>query len=727
MVIKVYEKVEHCSTNEDGKIILDLLQKVLREEKSKKIKLSFEKISHTTSSFLNVAFGGLLENFSLNEIKDRLIIANAKHHIGECIKDTLLTLNKSRRKLSMRVSGSLVKHLGLQMYSGAVPALAELVSNAWDAMATKVHISIPLDKSIKQIEEISVSDNGHGMTWEDCQEKYLDIGRDRRKLDGDYSEDFLSIPRRKLMSRKGIGKLAGFGIADQVEVRTIRNGEITHFSMSFNDMESVTKSLNEYSPKPLEDDGKKTSEPSGTTIKLKYLKLKRAISSKTFFNSFMRRFAILEDPNFEVKINKTSVDKKELDFQFRFPQDQIWGVENLGDYGEIEYWFGSTKNPIKDEGAKGVVVFCRGKLAQLPWFFDIPTSGNQAYGLSYLTGEIKADFIDEEKDLISTDRGSILWDETPASELKDWAQNKIKSILKIWVEERTKKKKERPILQKYLGKAATLPNRQKGLYETFVKTLVNIPQLDKDEEILDELVKYGYNALTNQGFFDFVKELNQSGEKLFSEISELMKEWSVIEVISAAQIVKGRVEVINLFEKLLDEGAKEVPDLHNLLRNHPWLIDPTWDKMADEITLEKLIKEKFRGDLKTPELAKDRIDFICKGDGGRLIVIEIKKGNYRCTNTSEIEQLKRYVDFLRDHEDQNHDPNRSGREVKGYLIAKEFSTTLNREIERIAKDGMFVRRWSDLLRKAKEAHREYFALMKKKLPGDPRIQDLDKI
>jgi hypothetical protein len=35
----------------------------------------------------------------------------------------------------MHVSGALVKHLGLQMYTGAVPAIAELVSNAWDAMA----------------------------------------------------------------------------------------------------------------------------------------------------------------------------------------------------------------------------------------------------------------------------------------------------------------------------------------------------------------------------------------------------------------------------------------------------------------------------------------------------------------------------------------------------------------------------------------------------------------
>jgi len=41
------------------------------------------------------------------------------------------------RQLTMRFSGRLVKHLGLQMYSGAVPAIAELIANAWDANGKK--------------------------------------------------------------------------------------------------------------------------------------------------------------------------------------------------------------------------------------------------------------------------------------------------------------------------------------------------------------------------------------------------------------------------------------------------------------------------------------------------------------------------------------------------------------------------------------------------------------
>ena len=49
-----------------------------------------------------------------------------------------------KREYTMTLAGQLVKHLGLQMYSGAVPAIAELISNAYDAMARNVWITIRL-------------------------------------------------------------------------------------------------------------------------------------------------------------------------------------------------------------------------------------------------------------------------------------------------------------------------------------------------------------------------------------------------------------------------------------------------------------------------------------------------------------------------------------------------------------------------------------------------------
>ena len=124
-------------------------------------------------------------------------------------------------ELVLTFAGNIVKHLGVQMYAGRpVPAIAELISNAWDADAKQVEVQLPLDEAwspgnAKQI--IEVCDNGNGMTWEMVRDAYLDVGRDRREVE----KTDRSPGGRLLQGRKGVGKLAGFGIADIVEVQTV--------------------------------------------------------------------------------------------------------------------------------------------------------------------------------------------------------------------------------------------------------------------------------------------------------------------------------------------------------------------------------------------------------------------------------------------------------------------------------------------------------------------------
>ena len=197
------------------------------------------------------------------------------------------TTKDKSRKLTMGIAGGLIKHLGLQMYSGAVPAIAELIANAWDSMAKKVNVEIPFGKSFETTDEITVKDDGHGMTFEECEKKYLLVGRDRRKEEGDYSNKFGSLPQRKLMARKGIGKLSGFGIANRIEVRTIKGGEITHFALDFDAMTKSGKFIEDYHPEMLSEDGKKTQDPSGTVIKLTQIKISRTIGSDSFPDSWL--------------------------------------------------------------------------------------------------------------------------------------------------------------------------------------------------------------------------------------------------------------------------------------------------------------------------------------------------------------------------------------------------------------------------------------------------------
>src|SRR5579864_9347946 len=96
----------------------------------------------------------------------------------------------AKREYKMTVAGQLFKHLGLQMYAGAVPAIAELISNAHDAMARNVWVTIPTDRAIQGSDEITVKDNGVGMSFEECNTEYLSVGRNRRSSGDDWTKPY---------------------------------------------------------------------------------------------------------------------------------------------------------------------------------------------------------------------------------------------------------------------------------------------------------------------------------------------------------------------------------------------------------------------------------------------------------------------------------------------------------------------------------------------------------
>ena len=71
--------------------------------------------------------------------------------------------------------------------------------------------------------------------------------------------------------------------------------------------------------------------------------------------------------------------------------------------------------------------------------------------------------------------------------------------------------------------------------------ICSIPQIDKDKEILDELIQFGYNALTNYRFLEVIRQINASSSEDRTKIFEILSEWDIMEAVMTAQKVKGRV------------------------------------------------------------------------------------------------------------------------------------------------------------------------------------------
>lgn len=114
----------------------------------------------------------------------------------------------------VRIATNVCEALGVKLYSTLPPVINELVSNSYDADATKIIITI--DNSNKTI---VCEDDGCGMDSEDITNKFLMISRNRRK-----SEQTQTTPKfkRRITGRKGLGKLSVFGICKIIEVETIK-------------------------------------------------------------------------------------------------------------------------------------------------------------------------------------------------------------------------------------------------------------------------------------------------------------------------------------------------------------------------------------------------------------------------------------------------------------------------------------------------------------------------
>ncbi len=129
----------------------------------------------------------------------------------------------------MTISWLTVDKLGIKLYDKVSAVIAELVSNSYDTDATEVIIEAPLgkylttkvdkgdDRKDDRNYEIKVIDNGMGMTPDEINDCYLRVGAERRIEVGNNRGDISPKYGRRVMGCKGVGKLAPFGICEEMD------------------------------------------------------------------------------------------------------------------------------------------------------------------------------------------------------------------------------------------------------------------------------------------------------------------------------------------------------------------------------------------------------------------------------------------------------------------------------------------------------------------------------
>jgi uncharacterized protein (TIGR02391 family) len=343
---------------------------------------------------------------------------------------------KEEDKLVLKFEPSTIEHLGVKMYSHIPPALAELVANSYDACAKVVHVKLYNGDD----KRIVVEDDGSGMSFDEINNYFLRIGRNRRK---EHQE---SPCGRKPTGKKGLGKLALFGLGTVVQIITIKDDEKVTFILNYDD---ILQQEGEYTPGTNRDKVDVNTQ-SGTTITLRNLKHQSEFSAVDYSISLARLFNFKDDgvPPFNLFISLDDNEPIKIDNKLKY--DNInsefeWdksAIIKLTDstYDEKEKIKGkiiTTEKPLTP-GLRGITLFANGRMVNSPEFFG---QSESSHFFSYTTGWLDIDFVDEwSEDVISTNRQSIDWENPKTLDLKKFLGQMLVDIEKDW---RVKRKDKR--------------------------------------------------------------------------------------------------------------------------------------------------------------------------------------------------------------------------------------------------------------------------------------------
>ncbi len=579
------------------------------------------------------------------------------------------------KNYQMTINLNVLNHLGINLYSNIPAVLSEVVANSWDADATNVNIEIGTER-------ITITDDGHGMTYEDINDKYLEIGYERRTHEPVKTKEF----NRDVMGRKGIGKLSLFSIAKIVKVETLKDGSPNGFVMSTDEIEEHIKEgkPGPYEPTPLSE-SEMVIDSKGTRIVLTELKKRVTIVHPDYVKKRLaRRFSIIgAEENFTVSVDGTPISITDRDYFHKL--QYLWHYGDKSEQyvelcnnsenfeheekreGLIQYehntqdktypvkgWIGTVTTPSaltdKDvnENLNKIVIMVRGKLAQEDILEDIREAG---FYNKYLIGEIHADFLDDDEllDISTSNRQEIMKDDPRYIALRDWIKSELSHIRVTWDDLRTLQINEEaqqiPAIKEWLHELPP-PKREQA------KVIIDkIAGLDIDEP-KDRIVIYKHTALAfeNLLYKRSLDQLDKISTETLPTFLEIIGNFDDFEATLYYQIIQERLEIISALRDKV-EGNSVERTIQKFLYEHLWLLDPSWDRATETPYMEQSVQKEFE-DLDAKEILTDpelngRYDIKYKMTAGKHVIVELKRANRTLDHYDLLRQVEKYGEALR--------------------------------------------------------------------------------
>ena len=653
-------------------------------------------------------------------------------------------------KYTMRISRLTVDKLGIQMYDRVSAVLAELIANAYDADAECVTITLPFGEYLAQKTEgrvvdrgfeIVIEDDGHGMTAQEINDYYLNVGYNRRASRSERTPKH----KRRVMGRKGIGKLAPFGICREVEVISAGGGRTDKGYVVSNLILDLDGILNEepdgqgnafpYHPAPGASD-ESYSGTTGTKLILRHFDRRRVPSGEELNRQLAARFG-LSQPNWSVSLrdSKGAGDSIELG---SLHVDVMQGTYiPLGSrpvpfedkFLSVSGWVAYAKDPYKDEVMAGVRIYARGKIVAQTRDFDIKTGFTGEFKMrSYLTGEIHAEWLDDTEDFVRTDRQDIIWNSEYGTPLREWGQELLKELAanaeastrqRVWdlfleeshLEEQVRgaHPNDRTIQDSILRAAKSLVTRAD-------RDSIRSPTYRK------RIVRLAYAIGPHSTLLDALGEVASLADGSTDVILELFERASLAEMYSIGQVAQQRVDVIEQLEGLISDPSTVERQLQKLIETAPWLLHHEWTPLSYNQSLastrtnfESWYRANYGNEIVTSTMdsPSKQPDFVLLNHEGRFELVEIKRPQYAITD-EEFDRAFGYLVAARSFIDETDAVRELFPIATLTIICDDHQLNALRENSLNTDPDISRRSWYSLLESATRRHEDFLKVVRKR-------------
>ena len=565
----------------------------------------------------------------------------------------------------MTISLDVLHHLGIGLYSNIPAVLSELVANAWDADATEV--TITLDHKTSSIE---IHDDGHGMSHEHINARFLTVGYERRK------DNATTPDGRDVMGRKGIGKLAAFSIADTVEVHTSTGNATNAFRMNTEAIRVSARDREAESYYPERISPAIDAGTAGTLIRLTDLRKRLSWTAPNLRRRLARRFSVIGSTRgFKVFVDGEPItveDRdyfRDMEFIWHFGEPaKDWDFSNApvgSDEGtvsadvtfdtgdnrlrmtrKVRGFIGTVRKPRNlDDVNNAVILSARGRLIHedmLPEYRQV-----RVY-TEYVVGEVVADFLDDDDsdDIVTSGRQRVQQEDPRYVAVRRTVHAALGKIKEEWTTKRRERGKKRaleyPSVRKWYERMG--PDKRRTAKRMFGK--IEALRLDEAEP-KHQLYRASMLAFEKLALKDMLSALDDwETHRDFELLARLMSGVDEIEATSYRDIVEGRLKVIQQLRGLLPDSLEKALQQH--LFHHLWLLHPSWERAAAAPRMEESVQAEFaKIDAKlTDSERRGRLDLRFQTVPGKHVIVELKRYQRSVTAVDLLAQLRKYRDAL---------------------------------------------------------------------------------